>query len=65
MYIEDPEGISRDLKKNTIHAINEINKKEYAKYGDPEILTRINQYEMAYRMQIAVPEVMNINNEPG
>ncbi len=64
LYIEDPEGISRDLKKNTIHAINEINKKEYAKYGDPEILARINQYEMAYRMQIAVPEVMNINNEP-
>ncbi|WP_405380813.1 DUF1501 domain-containing protein [Maribacter sp. LLG6340-A2] len=64
LYIEDPEGISRDLKKNTIKAINEINKKEYAKYADPEILARINQYEMAYRMQIAVPEVMNINNEP-
>ncbi len=64
LYIDDPEGISRDLKKNTIDAINEINKKEYAKYADPEILARINQYEMAYRMQIAVPEVMNINNEP-
>ena len=64
LYIEDPDGISRDLKKNTIKAINEINKKEYSKYADPEILARINQYEMAYRMQIAVPEVMNINNEP-
>ena len=61
LYIDDPDGISRDLKKNTI---NDINKKEYAKYADPEILARINQYEMAYRMQIAVPEVMNINNEP-
>ncbi|UWX55211.1 DUF1501 domain-containing protein [Maribacter litopenaei] len=35
LYIEDPDGISRDLKRNTIKAINEINKKEYAKYADP------------------------------
>lgn len=64
LYIEDPDGISRNLKKSTIEAINKINKEEYAKYADPEILARINQYEMAYRMQIAVPEVMNIENEP-
>ncbi len=64
LYIEDPKGMSRDLKKSTIDAINTINKAEYATYADPEILARINQYEMAYRMQIAVPEVMNINNEP-
>ncbi len=64
LYIEDPEGISRDLKKSTIDAINKINKEEYLKYADPEILARINQYEMAYRMQIAVPEVMNIYSEP-
>ncbi|MGB5497432.1 MAG: DUF1501 domain-containing protein [Maribacter sp.] len=64
LYIDDPEGISRNLKKSTIDAINKINKEEYLKYADPEILARINQYEMAYRMQIAVPEIMNINNEP-
>jgi hypothetical protein len=64
LYLEDPSGLSRDLKKSTISAINEINKAEYASYNDPEILARINQYEMAYRMQIAVPEVMNINSEP-
>lgn len=64
LYIEDPNGMSRNLRKNTIDAINKINKDEYLKYADPEILARINQYEMAYRMQIAVPEVMNINNEP-
>lgn len=64
LYLEDPKGISRDLKKSTIDAINKINKEEYTKYGDPEILARINQYEMAYRMQIAVPEVMNIEDEP-
>jgi hypothetical protein len=64
LYIDNPDGISRDLKGKTIDAINKINKEEYAKYADPEILARINQYEMAYRMQIAVPEVMNINEEP-
>lgn len=64
LYIEDPDGISRNLKKSTIEAINKINKEEYRKYADPEILARINQYEMAYRMQIAVPEIMDINNEP-
>ncbi|WP_190809798.1 DUF1501 domain-containing protein [Flagellimonas sp. S3867] len=64
LYIEDPKGISRNLKRSTIDAINKINKEEYAKYADPEILARINQYEMAYRMQIAVPEIMNIESEP-
>ena len=64
LYIEDPDGISRNLKKSTIEAINKINKEEYRKYADPEILARINQYEMAYRMQIAVPKIMDINSEP-
>ena len=62
--ISDPKGISRNLKRDLITSINEINSDEYKNYKDPEILTRISQYEMAYRMQIAVPEVMNINDEP-
>ena len=64
LYLEDPSGMSRDLKKNLIEAINTVNQEEFNTYGDPEILARINQYEMAYRMQIEVPEVMNINDEP-
>ncbi|TXE02673.1 DUF1501 domain-containing protein [Algoriphagus aquimarinus] len=64
LYLDDPEGMSRNLKKNVIDAINTVNKEEFDAYGDPEILARINQYEMAYRMQIEVPEVMNINDEP-
>ncbi len=64
LYIEDPKGMSRNLKRNTIDAINKINKKEFVDYSDPEVLARINQYEMAFRMQTAVPEVMNINDEP-
>lgn len=64
LYLEDPKGISRNLKKSVISTINKINAEEFESYGDPEILARINQYEMAYKMQIEVPEVMNINDEP-
>jgi hypothetical protein len=64
LFIKDPQGIDRDLRKASINAINEVNQQEYNEYNDPEILSRISQYEMAYRMQISVPEVMNISNEP-
>lgn len=64
LFIKDPEGMSRDLRKASIDAINEANRATYEDFKDPEIVSRIAQYEMAYRMQIEVPEVMNINNEP-
>jgi hypothetical protein len=64
LFINDPKGMDRDLRKASIDAINEVNMEEYREYNDPEILSRISQYEMAYRMQITAPEVMNINNEP-
>ena len=64
LFIKDPEGMSRDLRRASIDAINQVNQSEYEDYKDPEILSRIAQYEMAYKMQISVPEVMNINDEP-
>jgi hypothetical protein len=64
LFIKDPEGMDRDIRSASIDAINEVNKEEYATFKDPEILSRISQYEMAYKMQISAPEVMNINNEP-
>ena len=64
LFIKDPSGMDRDLRKASIDAINQVNAEEYKAYNDPEILSRISQYEMAYKMQIAAPEVMNINNEP-
>lgn len=64
LYLNDPEGINRSLKGKIIEAINRVNMEEFANVGDPEILARINQYEMAYRMQLDVPEIMNINDEP-
>lgn len=64
LFIKDPAGMDRDLRKASIDAINEANRLSYEEFRDPEILSRISQYEMAYRMQISVPEVMNINDEP-
>ena len=64
LYLNDPAGMDRDLRKETIDAINAVNQQEFGEYHDPEILSRISQYEMAFRMQISVPEVMNIADEP-
>jgi hypothetical protein len=64
LFIKDPHGMDRDLRKASVDAINEINHKTYEELADPEILSRISQYEMAFKMQITVPEVMNINDEP-
>lgn len=64
LFLEDPHGIDRDERKASIDAINEMNQLKHKETNDPEILSRIAQYEMAYRMQVSVPEVMNINDEP-
>ena len=64
LFLSDPDGMSRDLRRKSIDAINEINKEQYEEFQDPEILTRISQFEMAFRMQTSVPEVMDISKEP-
>jgi hypothetical protein len=64
LFIKDPAGMTRDLRKASIDAINAVNAAEYKDYGDPEILSRISQYEMAFKMQLSVPGTMNINDEP-
>jgi hypothetical protein len=64
LYLSDPDGISRDLKRSAIDAINQVNRNHFDQFGDPETATRIAQYEMAFKMQISVPEAMNINQEP-
>src|SRR5678815_5764764 len=64
LFINDPKGMDRDLRRASIDAINKINQHQHEQYKDPETLSRISQYEMAYKMQIAAPEVMNINDEP-
>ena len=64
LFMNDPQGMDRDLRRASIDAINKINQHQHEQYKDPETLSRIAQYEMAYKMQIAAPEVMNINDEP-
>ncbi|SIO49590.1 DUF1501 domain-containing protein [Chitinophaga niabensis] len=64
LYITDPEGMDRDMRYQSIQAINEVNKLEYETFADAETLSRISQYELAYKMQISVPGVMDISDEP-
>jgi hypothetical protein len=64
LYVSNPKGMNAALRSRTLEAINNINKKEYEEMGDPETLTRISQYEMAFRMQTSVPGVMDIGQEP-
>jgi hypothetical protein len=63
LFIENPKGLDRDLRKAAIETINDLNRQEYETFGDPETLTRISQYELAFRMQTEVPEVMDISKE--
>ena len=64
LFADDPPGLSRDLRRASIDAINAINRETEAQFGDPETATRIEQYELAFRMQMAVPEAMDISREP-
>ena len=64
LFVSDPAGMSRDLRRKTLDALRELNEKQNAELAHPETVTRIAQYELAYRMQTAVPGVMDISKEP-
>ena len=64
LFLSNPDKIDDHLRKRSIEVINEINLEEYKNIGDPEILSRIAQYELAFKMQATVPEVMDITEEP-
>jgi hypothetical protein len=64
LYIKDNDGIKRNERREMLDNLSELNSLSYNQFGDPEIATRIKQYEMAYRMQTAVPEVMDLSKEP-
>jgi hypothetical protein len=64
LYLSDPAGKPRELRRRSIETNNRINAQQHAEVGDPEILTRIAQYELAFRMQTSVPEAMDIGQEP-
>jgi hypothetical protein len=64
LYASDPEGMDRDLRRFSLDALNDLNRIQTNELGHPETETRIAQYELAFRMQTAVPEVMDIKKEP-
>lgn len=63
LYLSDPPGIKRGARRKTLDAIRDLNHYEFNQFRDPETLTRIAQYELAFRMQVSVPEVMDISKE--
>lgn len=64
LYLKDPHGIDRVSRRKMLDKIAELNHKQLEEFGDPEISSRIAQYEMAYKMQMSVPEVMDTAGEP-
>lgn len=63
LYLQDPDGMDRTSRRKMLDKVAALNEMEMKEYGDPEIATRIQQYEMAYRMQTAVPEIMDVSKE--
>lgn len=64
LYLSNPSGVSAESRRKTVDAVTALNQKLYESLGDPEIQTRIAQYEMAYRMQFSVPELTDLASEP-
>ena len=64
LYLANPEGISRDSRRKMLDRLAELHSLQFEDLGDPEINARVAQYEMAYRMQTSVPDVMDISQEP-
>lgn len=64
LFLSNPQGVSDSDRRRIVDSINYLNGEQLADVGDPEIATRISQYEMAYRMQTSVPELMDISQEP-
>jgi hypothetical protein len=64
LYLKDPDGLSRESRRHMLDALKEMHLEEHKKVMDPEIDSRIAQYEMAYRMQTSVPGAMDLSDEP-
>lgn len=64
LYLSNPPGVSAEVREKTVRAVTQLNQELYQALGDPEIQTRINQYEMAFKMQFSVPELTDLSQEP-
>jgi len=65
LFLSNPPGVEADSRRDVVNTINSLNNIQLADIGDPEIATRISQYELSYRMQTSVPELMDLSSEPG
>jgi hypothetical protein len=63
LYLNDPEGLPRELRQDMLSSLDQLNRLKLSESGDPEIATRIRQYEMASRMQTSVPELADLSDE--
>jgi len=64
LYVNNPENVSRDVRRRTLDAIGDLNRREFDEVGDPNVLSRIEQYELSFRMQMTVPEATDVSQEP-
>jgi hypothetical protein len=64
LYLSNPKGINSSARRKLIDSMQELNRMQLGVMGDPEIATHIENYELAYRMQMSVPELMDISQEP-
>ena len=64
LFLTNPEGVSPQARRDSLDLLKKLNEEHLAANGDPEIMTRIASYEMAYRMQSSVPELVDIHSEP-
>jgi uncharacterized protein (DUF1501 family) len=64
LFLSNPDGMDSTLRRHTLDTIEELNRAHLGRVGDPEIVTRIAQYEMAYRMQVSVPDLIDVSKEP-
>ncbi len=64
LYVQNPKGVDPADRRAMLDALGQLNQRSFEKYGDPEIQTRIAQYEMAFRMQRSVPDLIDLSKEP-
>ena len=64
LYINNPDGVSSDVRRRTLDGLKALNELTYKQVGDPETHTRIQQYELAFRMQSSVPDLTDLSKEP-
>ena len=64
LYLSNPPGVDAGVRRSMLDDIKQLNQSNFKDFGDPEIVTRIQQYEMAYRMQTSVPELTDLSKEP-